>query len=74
MRTTTTTSVTISPFRRFAESVSDDRNDRNSWGDWTLQGQIVGGQMCPKIIDRFLAGRRVQKVQLANPWKTGLED
>ena len=31
------------------------------------EGQIVGGQMCPKIIDRFLAGRRVQKVQLANP-------
>ena len=73
MRTTTTTSVTISPFRRFAESVSDDRNDRNSWGDWTLQGQIVGGQMCPKIIDRFLTGQ-AKGTPLANPWKTGLED
>ena len=24
------------------------------------EGQIVGGQMCPKIIDRFLTGRKVQ--------------
>ena len=37
------------------------------------EGQIVGGQMCPKIIDRFLTGQ-AKGTPLANPWKTGLED
>ena len=30
------------------------------------EGQIVGGQMCPKIIDRFLTGQ-AKGTPLANP-------
>ena len=32
------------------------------------EGQIVGGQMCPKIIDRFLTGRR-PKGTVSKPMK-----